>query len=359
MEYRHNGNDVNDLDICKNLINLFDYKMINNLFNNKINNQTIKFIGKGGQGRVYMIQDEKCGTIVMKIIKNNKSIEYENEREMSIYCKKLIDKNICPNFLYIYFTKSIGNYGLIMSEYANGTLEDWLKLKHTYEEWRSFLFQYLMGIYCLQYKLKTYHADLKPKNIFYKNLLIDTNFEYVINQKIYNVPTYGYLYMLADFGRAQSLLLKHNKLNANAIKLSIKNNMDLSHIIDLPKRIIVNTLETIYSLDDLLNIIKIRNDKYFKSYYDDKVNEINKNLSKYPEHIKKNMIYRAIAYYIVEKQYIDINELPDNMMKMKLPPEKIIDQIVNFSGKEIEEIINEFTEFTSNNNNANIRFIIN
>ena len=82
----------------------------------------------------------------------------------------------------------------------------------------------------------------------------------------------------------------------------------------------VNTLERVYSFDDLVKIIKLRDDIYFEGYLNNKRDEINRDLYKYPESIKNKMLYRSVAYYVVEKKYIDPNEIPDNLMVMKLPP---------------------------------------
>lgn len=378
-KYRSNNNDVLDFSTCNDIISSFEYKLVDRLYKNnyKLNEDhnirnylvNIQIIGKGGQGKVYKITAidlidiknnskdtyniKRCGYIVIKIIKDNKSIEYNNELKITNYCKDIIDRRICPNLLYFYGVRYIGNYSIIMSEYADGSLEDWLKTHHSYDEWRSFMFQFLVGVLCVQTKLRGYHSDLKPKNIFYKKL-VDTKltFEYEVvqgkenKQKTFVVPTNGYLYMLGDFGRIQSLLLKHNKLNEHSIKLFIKNNVDLEHIVDLPKRIMVNALEKIYSFDELINIIKLRDDIYFEGYLKNKKDEINKDLYKYPEKIKNKMLYRSIAYYVVEKRYIDPNEVPDNLMVMKLPPSEIINQLENWYGKKnILEILDIFTEY--------------
>lgn len=375
-KYRSNSNDVSDFNTCNYIVRSFDYKFIDRLYknNNKLsedhiikNNKVhIQMIGKGGQGKVYKIKaidlvatenelqhndscnTKKCGYIVIKIVKKNPKVN-NNELKIISYCKDIIDKHISPNFLYFYGVNSIANYNIIMSEYADGNLEDWLKTFHSYSEWRSFLFQFLIGVLCVQTKLKAYHSDLKPKNIFYKKLANRTlSFDYEIidgGKREYIVPTYGYLYVLADFGRVQSLLLKHNKLNENSIKLYISNNIDLEHIIDLPKRIMVNTLEKIYSLDDLLRIIKLRDDIYFDNYFKNKRKEIDKDLSKYPDIVKNKMLYRSVAYYVVEKQYIDPNEIPDNLMIMKFPPSEIVLQLEEWHNKSILKILDTFTEF--------------
>ena len=359
LSYRSNNYDVRSLKTCSAIIDMFNYKLVDRLYKNKKHldealvfdkiNVNVKFVGKGGQGKVYLVKSltdqESCGYIVVKVIKNCR--EMLNELEIIPHCKEVIEKFISPNFLYYYGIKKQGPYNLITSEYADGSLENWLKISHTYQEWRSFLFQFLMGVLCIQIVLKGYHSDLKPKNIFYKNLANDKLlFGYDIFGEKYVVPTMGYLYMLADFGSIQSLLFKHNKLNENSIKLYIKNNVDLEHIIDLHKRIIVNAIEKIYSFDALIEIIKLKNDKFFEGYLKNKKIELAKQLAKYPEPIKKKMLFRSVAYYVVEKNYIDPYKLPDNLMIMKLPPKEIITQIQDWTkAKSITDILNTFSEY--------------
>ena len=346
MSYRNNDYIIKNYDSCVKLVKNFKYDYIEKLFKNKgyVNSQCLKYLGSGGQGRVYLLSEEECGKIVIKIIKSYD----DNNNELLIvpYVKRIIEDYVSPNFLYIYGYEKIKNYTVIFSEYANGTLEDWLKTKHSYEEWRSFLFQFLSAVVVLQTVLKSYHSDLKPKNIFYKNLINKPVFEYNIQEKKYYVPTHGNLFLISDFGHVQSLMFKKNKLNKDSIELNIKNNIDLEHIIDLHKRIIVNSIEKVYTYGEMLNIIKKNNDLYFDNYLKSKKEEIDKNLSKYPEHVKKKMLYRSVAYYILEKKYIDLEAIPDNSMIMKLPPIKIINEIENWKDHDnILDILETFSEF--------------
>ena len=400
--YRSNYYNVVNFDACDNIISKFEYNLIDRLYKNKRklneNHQidpfevNIQMIGKGGQGTVYRIkaidfikdQDQynkkRCGYIVIKITKDNNSNDDKNELKIMNACREIIDKHICPNFLYFYGIKNIDNknknnkdknnkdrYRIIMSEYANGSLEDWLKNHHSYDEWRSFMFQFLMGVLCLQIKLKAYHSDLKPKNIFYKKLAdAQSIFKYTIinsdKSQTFVVKTYSYLYIIADFGRIQSLLFEHNKLNKNSIELYIRNNVDLEHIITLPKRIMVNALEKIYTYDDLVDIIKLRNDPYFEGYIKNKKEEIEHDLKKYPKNIRDNMVYRSAAYYVVEKKYIDPQDIPDNMMVMKLPPMGIITELESWQtngSMTILDILNTFTEYLDKNEKLDKQHLVN
>ena len=341
LSYRSNGYDVLSYAECLNLVDKIDIDTINKLYKGNKSYMNFKFIGKGGQGKVYLISSKTCGCIVMKVMKLSSDIELLINKQ----CREIINKSICPNFLYYYGARRIKYYGLTFSEYADGTLEDWLHSAHSYTEWRSFMFQFLVGVLVIQRILKTFHSDLKPKNIFFKKLDRNIAFEYNISGSKYIVPTLGNLYILSDFGRAKSLIFK-NSSNLNSVELFIKNNADLEHIIDLHKRIIVNSAERIYSLDDLIKIIKLKNDEYFEAYYQDTKESINKDLAKYPQHVRNKMIHRSVVYYVVEKDYIDPYSIPRDKIVMELPPREIIAQISEWKKyKNIEDILQTFNEF--------------
>ncbi|AYV84083.1 MAG: serine/threonine protein kinase [Hyperionvirus sp.] len=218
------------------------------------------------------------------------------------------------------------------------------------------MFQFLTSVLTVQLILQAYHGDLKPKNIFYKKLTNPSiKFHYKINNHSYTVPTFGYLYLLADFGNIQSLLLKHNKLNADSIKLHIKNNLDLSHIIDLHKRIAVNAIEKIYNYNDLIKIITSKNDKYFALYLKNKQIEVNKDLKSYPDKVKNKFLFRSIIYYALENDYINFSELPQIPGAMKLPSQKIISEMTSWKKYEsIVDILNTFDDYKREEKGDNI-----
>ena len=84
--------------------------------------------------------------------------------------KQIIDDNICPNFIYMY--EKYNNF--LLMEYADGDLESFFKIKKFSDEiFYSMILQILIGILVLHKNLKTFHNDLKPKNIFYKKISMD------------------------------------------------------------------------------------------------------------------------------------------------------------------------------------------
>ena len=64
----------------------------------------------------------------------------------------------------------------------------------------SLLFQILYAIMCYSHFAKKIHRDLQPNNIFIKYIDKDSVFIYKINNINYYVPSYGYLFMIGDFG---------------------------------------------------------------------------------------------------------------------------------------------------------------
>ena len=109
----------------------------------------------------------------------------------------------------------------------------------------------------------------------------------------------------------------------------------------------VSAIEKMYTEDDLIKIIKSNGDKYFDGYFVNKKNEIEHEMAKYPEKIKKKMLFRSICYYIVEKEYIKYDEIPDVVQDMKLQPTDIIRQLQGWERdrKPIEKMLDDFDEY--------------
>lgn len=354
LNYRSNNFDTNNINDC--ILNVLDLSKKNfNLMNNIKNDMhfsdyTIKFLGKGGQGTAYLLFSKKCGYIVFKISKINK--ETENEIFFLKMVKILVDNRICPNFIYNYENKIINNYYYTFNEYANGTLEDWMKEDHSVNEWKSFMFQILYGIFVFQDKIKSYHADLKPKNILFKRIQ-EGYFKYTIYNDNYYVPTHKYLFLISDFGKSQSLIKQNNQLNNESITAFIKNNADLEHIESLPKRILVSAIEKKfkYNLKEFLKFMEQMNDKNFRSYYNSEKSKIEIELSKYPENIKNKMLLRSIIYYAIEKKYIKPTDIPKYLFDMKYPPLEIVNDLEKISSDSILNILKNFNEYKEKSSN--------
>lgn len=288
------NNNLVDLNSCKKLL----YKKS-------------KFLGKGGQGQVFKIESKECGGIVLKkYYEYTKKEEIKKEIYMLNHVKKLIDNNVCPNFIYMFENGKIDNLEYILMEYADGDIERWFEFEHTDSEIKSFVFQMLVGILSIQKYLKAYHSDLKPKNIFFKKLSDKKNFKYKINNEEYYVPTFGNLFLIADFGHAKSLLVKDDLKIEDKIIDAIAINKDFRHILHISKRLIVTNImeKGIDTLDKLYNVIN--NDEYLnkiKKYYGSESDKIKKDFEKYPKYLQDKMLLKNILYYVVENNLIDFS----------------------------------------------------
>lgn len=201
FDYRNNvDNSLNlkNLSVCKDLI-----------IQNKV-----EIIGKGIQGEVLKAKSKDCGSVVIKrkLIKEEDKKWKENEKWLKeqLYVEykimqltnRIINKFICPNFIKAYDY----NYDLelIIMEYANGDSK--FLFKNDYYDtnlYKSYICQVLLSLYVFTDYTMLYHCDVKPKNILYKKIDENIVFHYIIENLDYYIPTYGYLFMLADFGNAK------------------------------------------------------------------------------------------------------------------------------------------------------------
>lgn len=316
------------------------------------------YIAKGGQGEIYLLKIKGFN----EDLAIKKGYLNENEKEILIFVSALVDSHVCPNFLLVYNIKNINKKDYILMEKINGNLNQWLEKEHTDEEWLSFLFQYLIAVYVLNIYAKTYHADLKPKNILFKNIFMELKNPYLkYNIKIdnrnyiFNVPTFNILFIIGDFGHSQSLLFKNNKISIEEIKKKIETNSDFEHIFTLIKRIKVDSIVKNYNLENILNFLK-NNNINFQEYYDKEKSKIYRELNQYPKKIKDDLLLKSLAYYVIEKKIYDKMNIPIKS-KLKLPSPKIQEFISkNFNGqKDSEEIIKkEFNQYLKDINEKNI-----
>lgn len=349
-----NRKRIDDYKLSQFINKFIDSKFVTILGNNRnrdlvtnINGVSVKCIGKGGQGSVYLLKNNEIGSIVLKISQPSTGLQYNNEKYIVSDVKKIIEKNICPNFIYYYKHLFKEYHDLIFSEYIDGTLEQWLMTKHTQEEWESMLFQILYGILVVQKKLSGYHGDMKPKNLFYKKVATSVSNIYAINEVTYQVPLEGHLFMIGDFGKIQSLKFEpeYNNLNSESIKLHLKNNSDLYEIINLPKRIMTVNLESDIGYDEIISIIKSKNDPYFNQYLVNQRNDVEATMSKYPEHIKKKMLHKKLIYYAIEKNYIKYQE--KESAKSYLPPTEILKLLEKISEQDlVSQMLLLFKKYT-------------
>lgn len=282
----------------------------------------MNFLGKGGQGVVYSIN-----IYPMYAIKFYKQPTGTNKVNIELLflkkVKELKNKNITNNFLNLYGNISLFGRDVIIMNIIDGSLEEWVLVEHSDIEWLKMIFQILYGTLIMQKCLQTYHADMKPKNILFNNIT-ETNFNYEINEddNYYKINFISkQVFIISDFGHASSLLndfKRYSKIPESSIKLSIENNLDLEHLSSFYKRLAVTIISNSYTLNDLLNIGK--DDKYFNAYLDNEKTQIENTMGHYSYSVKNHMLFRSLAYYLLEKDYFDIDDLPNiGKTKINLP----------------------------------------
>jgi len=359
MNYKlYDNRKVNiDKDVLNKIVNKFS--MINNnsgtfqIDNNKI---IYDFIGKGGKGTVFSLQindkdnNKNNGTVALKRASGN-----ENEMLLLKLMSGYVDSQISPHFLLVYNVTSINNKNYIVMEKIDGNLNTWLEQVHSDDEWMSFLFQITMGIYVMKNYGKTYHHDLKPKNILYKNINEkDSYLEYRLNKETYYIPLFDKLFIIGDFGDGQSLLLDKNKLTSDQIKNKLQTNADFLYIQTLIKRIQVDNIIKNYNMNKLLEILKENNINY-SQYYKKEKEGIDVSMKKYPQSMRDFMLLKAMAYFVIENNLYD-KLVFKNKSRFILPSVKIRQMIENnYTGdKNPEQIIKEFYSSNMINKNQNI-----
>jgi len=205
--------------------------------------------------------------------------------------KHIIESNMCPNFTYLYYSNvllqkllndnkdiynidSIEIYKLnlkfyyIVTDYCDGSMDDFFSEEHDIELYKSCIFQICVAIYCMQKHIGIYHNNLNTKNIMFK--LIDKNIilNYNINDVKYYVPSYGFLFVITNFEESVFITKENFKLNRdfkylkkiyqNPLKTVLRKNNIIAPY-DLLKLMNITSIKTIF------DIIKLNDEPY--NYY--------------------------------------------------------------------------------------------
>ena len=216
MDYNKFRNEI----VTKKAIDIFndfvkEYTIKDKIDRNKLIN--LKYIGSGYTSDVYELSNEFIVKIYKdKIIARNFIKKLNNLLEIYVNKKinNIISNNICPNFVNCYMSSEKPTFFILEKE--DGDLKEFLKniihqnninkdnIKHYVKLFKTMIFQILIGILYLNNYLDIYHNDLKTNNIFFKKINENTVFKYIFNDNIYYIPTYGYLFMIGDFGSSLS-----------------------------------------------------------------------------------------------------------------------------------------------------------
>jgi serine/threonine protein kinase len=321
LKYRDNIDDnlnLKNLSICEDLIN---------------KNKT-QILGKGLQGEVFKAMSPDCGSVVIKkkLIKlkdkkwpdNEQWVrdEFKVEYKVMQLTNRMIDKFICPNFIKAYEFIDSGA-GILIMEYADSDAKFLFKDEY-YETniYKSFMCQILIAIYAFSNYTMLLHRDVKPDNILCKKINKNVVFHYKINNRDYYVPTYGYLFMVADFGIA-----------------SLKIGNRLPDIVNLNYKIIIKFLSSYadkYSgtipHKDLDNVIKMIGDSEEKNKSNiiiDKMNQLIKSVKNIKN--KKMNDYVFDIYRILSSDTNILNILNNNFQDFTGKGNYAEGNIINFT----------------------------
>jgi thiamine kinase-like enzyme len=189
---------------------------------------------------------------------------------------------MCPNFIEAYSYDNKLN--LLIMEYADGDSK--FLFKNVYYDtdiYKSYICQTLLSLYVFTNYTMLYHCDLKPGNILYKKINPNLIFHYKIDKSDFYIPTYGHLFMLADYGSAKFALgdrltdLKNfsYKIITNILrsfykdgfKCNMISNHDVDNVInylknndDLKRKIIID------KITDSINYIKKNTNSKINNY---------------------------------------------------------------------------------------------
>ena len=150
---------------------------------------------------------------------------------------------------------------IVLNELANGDLNDWMKTKHTPEEWKSCIFQVLSGLTAVEEYMGMWHDDLHDGNMLYTNITKSGcwYYRFVTSQAVYDYypPNTGQLWKLWDFG--QSHILKKTRQNFKKMWEDIDKGIGEFMLYEVPanerkKGIKDNTLsdEDFYKVDEAI-----------------------------------------------------------------------------------------------------------
>jgi hypothetical protein len=186
-----------------------------------------KLIGKGDWGNVFSVcsnidKSKICYAIKMSRITKDDLEDPFSDNSSSWYeifilkyiIKKIILKNMCPNFPLFIDTCLCNNYDftfrkgnqchpsiMIAIELANGDLSDFLNFNSPSDkELYSALFQIMAAVHALQIIGQILNNDIKSKNILYYNVKPGGFWHYKIDEHNFYVPNYGKMFILNDFG---------------------------------------------------------------------------------------------------------------------------------------------------------------
>jgi serine/threonine protein kinase len=111
----------------------------------------------------------------------------------------------------------------LILDLKDGTLNT---LKLDEKENYSLMMQMIYAIYLMR-KYNWMHGDIHPGNIGFKRVGYDTKLKFTINNKVYKIPSYGYIFSLIDYGLCVNKKFMKLTKDKKEYKLNYELNLDL------------------------------------------------------------------------------------------------------------------------------------
>jgi hypothetical protein len=261
-----------------------------------------RLLGEGYQGVVhsYCDNDNLCVAVKKMYLETRQAkflktpyslpaLKYENFIELA--AMKLINQvvlqKVCPHFVLNYRSsyksrskskpcdEEYPYSSKFYNEYINDseTFTEWVKRDHSIIEWYNAYFQIIVALFCLQSYFNMTHFDLHSDNILVKRIQSGGYWEYIIDDKKYYVPNYGWVFYLNDFGHAwipehfQSWIVRqkyrNKKIDSNFdIKRLFESTLDFTTSPLTFKNVIRNIINKLRQTDDFVEIIPDVWDQY-------------------------------------------------------------------------------------------------
>ena len=289
-----------------------------------------RFLGRGIQGQIYSVRDNKANFNFVIKITDLRFGQYDSFRE--VFFSEMTNESNQDCFLKYYDTQIINKKTYMAMQQASGDLIKWSLETHSLEEWLNMIIQIIIGITHLQ-KLKIVHNDLQPKNILFDKR--NTNINYKIKEQKYMIKS-NYRFYISDFGISAHPDLSINLLSQEQMEIS---NFDLKKFSKTPEKLKAMNVKNKYSYEQLIEKCKKGNINY-----QDKVKKLQNKVKdwKIDNKYKQEYIHLHLAYYYVKKGLFD-NDYVSNS------PKPIPDKV--------EKIFNELTEWKNNLDDWLIKFL--
>lgn len=360
------------LEYRNNIIEKYNITNENNLIVSSFNDfDNIKKVNEGDEGIIYNLQLENNATCILKVYKTMPKHGYS---QIDIYekiikdiiihnkVKILIMKNICPNFIYYYYSNLLATDLLInrniqdnidiidikdifiVMEYCDGSLIDFFETIHPIEYYESLFFQICVSVLCMQRHLNMLHNDLSISNILYKKIRNNTILQYNINDISYCVPTFGYLFLVIDFEKSILVNTINDSKEKQLVLDKIRSNYDFHMLLQLHHRPIKAILRknNITKHSDLLDLVKNKKHLSKINKLIDKIKKSYNYKNNKDSYIKDKILYSSILHFMIDNDYLDIKQyVDDDTMKIIDKIKEMIDNIFS-STNQIETLLEKY-----------------